>query len=324
MDNPKNESTQTENGKEIAIAKKPAVGNNKASVGRWIGCFFILFAAYVVIQAIALSIARTIKIEGDFEWLPDTLGTFIGFGLLFFVSVFVIRKFMKTSFRDFVFGTEGKIDFKQIRTIFICWLIGMVLSMIISFATGEITAINLNPMGIPAILLTLLMAIVFTWMQTSYEEIAFRGVFLRAACGDKIELTAKCVVFGIISSAIFMAMHLANPEMLSQQTALDVIAGASGYFLMGAIMYFVNVAFGNLMPGLFIHWINNFFAFAILTQEVSAVKTGAIFYQTGSSAGTGSFLSVVITYAPIIILIIVNLVRNHKKKADINEAGANE
>lgn len=300
--------------------KKKTHGNNEASVGRWIAFFFILMFIYLFFGSIGVVIGKLTVAEGELSWLPETLSTFAGFAMMFLASVFMLNKFMKTRFRDFVFGKGGSINFKTIGMILGCWILGIVISLVFDLAFGNTSSISVNPIGLKSILITLAMALVFTWMQTSYEEIVFRGVFLRAACGNKIAPTAKCIIFGIISSAFFMMMHFANPEMISQSNTLDLVAAGFNYFLMGAIMYFANMAFGDLMPGMFIHWINNFYGFAIITEEVSAVQTGAIFFVSGSSSGVSSLLSILVTYAPIIILSIVYFIRRYKNKETAPQA----
>ncbi len=316
MNNPNNETGQAQSNSAGAVVKKKTVGNNVASFGRWFACFLICFAAYFIVATFTTIFSKLVRVEGEFSWIPETLGAFIGFAILFLISVIVIKKFMKTKFRDFVFGTKGKFNPKLIGMLFLLWLLGFVLGEFYDLLIKH-NPISINSIGLPSILITLVMAIALTWMQTSYEEIVFRGIPLRAVCGDKLKPTVKCVVMGVITSLMFMVMHLYNPEMLAQSTTIDIIAGASGYFLMGCMLYFINVAFNNLMPGLFIHWINNFYAFALVTQQVSAMKTGAIFIQDISPSGVESLLAVLVMYAPIIIFTIVALV-NPKVKEKFN------
>lgn len=205
-------------------------------------------------------------------------------------------------------GVSGK--------ILAAWFIGLLLNVAVStfvFPNAD-NAIELNTIGLAPIVVNLIVAIVFVWAQTTFEEVMFRCTFIRATCGNAIRPTAKCIGWGIVASLMFMGMHGANPEVLSQMSAETVVLALATYFIFAITVYAADIVYRNCMPGCVIHWINNFFLFVFVTGSGTALQTGSIFTTSGGSDAMSSLVGTIILYVPLYILMIYDA---RKRRATI-------
>lgn len=232
------------------------------------------------------------------------LGMFIGF----IISLKIIAK---TSLRDFIFGKGGKFNSKQSGLICILFIIGFVLSVLLSIGNIQPSGISMGEY-IPFLLLSLVMVTV----QIAWEEFFFRGIFIRFACKNNISMTKGAIISGIISSLLFMALHVANPEVYSV-SGMQIVFAIASYFLSGACLYCADIYFRSLTPGLIMHWINNMVAFVILTTNGGAVQTTSLFIDNSSMNGYMIFLGVVLLYAPLFVYIALK--KNKSKRNEIQE-----
>ncbi len=288
---------------------------NEAPVGRWVGFFFACFGAMIV-GAIIVSVIHALwKAEGVWAWAPETVTSLLSFVITLILIAIFIRPILKTSLRQLIFGSSEKIEWAQAGKMIGAWFVGMILSMLVSTflmpSGGETT---INSIGALPIFVNFLVCLAFVWMQTTTEEVMFRCTFLRAVCGDKISCTTKCIVWGIISSLLFMAMHGANPEVLTQATILSIVPALACYFIAGVGMYFADVVYGNCLPGCAIHWINNFILFVFFTDANSAMQSGSLFVSTNSTDGVSGLVSTVALYIPIAIVLFIDA-RKKKQQA---------
>lgn len=279
---------------------------NEAPVGRWVGFFFAMVGAMIVVQIPFGVVAAFWKMNGVWAWLPNTLCTFLSFALSLVFAVILLRVIVKTTFHDFILGADGKVDWKNSGKILVAWFIGLALNAAVStlvFPDTE-SALELNTIGLAPIVVNLIIAIIFVWAQTTFEEVMFRCTFLRATCGNAIRPTVKCIVWGIVASLMFMGMHGANPEVLSQMSAETVVLALATYFIFAMTVYVADIVYRNCMPGCVIHWINNFFLFVFVTGSGTALQTGSIFTTSGSSEAMTSLVGTIILYVPLYILMV--------------------
>ncbi|MDO4731009.1 MAG: CPBP family intramembrane metalloprotease [Clostridia bacterium] len=291
------------------LSRKKTVLPNEASWLRWlafivvhiiIGTLISLpfeFLVYFEVPFITQSLG---KLTETIRLLNQFFGLFIG-------AVICLRLIAKTTVRDFIYGVGGKGNSKQNLTVIGLYLLGMLLSVL-----PFIGNITVREFSASEYLISLLFVVAFTWMQTSWEEIIFRGIFIRFACKNNISCTTKAVVWGIISSLLFMAMHLSNPEVLTQ-SGFQFILSCLPYFLSGMGLYFANIYFKSLMPGLIIHWINNFLNFTLITSVVSAGGFPSLFVDNTPPTGLYYLITTVVCYIPLYVYIVINLLKKRKE-----------
>lgn len=117
-------------------------------------------------------------------------------------------------------------------------------------------------------LIFLPIALVVTPLQTSAEELFFRGYLMQG-----IGLKSKHPPIPIlVSSILFMLPHLLNPE--AQQS---MILLASFYFLFGVFLAFVTVKDNGLELAIGAHAANNLFIALIANYHNSALPSPSIF-----------------------------------------------
>ena len=292
------------------MKKKKYIAPNEASAGRWIAALLISLAVGGVL---GLPFA---------DFLDDTENFVIGipyadfFGLLTFVFLFwalvlAIRFVGKTSLKDFILGVGGSVDIKLCLRILGLYALGFAIPYLLTLGNLRVQTVDWGQFGF----LLLFMSLV-AWMQTTWEELLYRGLFLRWACKNKIGYTKRVPVAAVISSLAFAISHVANPEVTSQFGIYTVIAVIS-YTVPGFMLFLADLHFGNLLPGILIHWLNNFLLFTLLSSKVRAVSVPTLFIDTTDGGAIWSLVSNTLAYLPLLIYILWD--RKKRKKAVLTE-----
>lgn len=120
-----------------------------------------------------------------------------------------------------------------------------------------------------------LVTLIFIPLQSGTEEVVFRG-YLNQAFGHFI--SNKWIVFAI-TSALFAAMHLSNPEAVSgaEQGGLMHMAIMSQYFMFGFVACIIVYFEGGLEAAIGFHAGNNMFAAMFVNFEGSVLPTPSVF-----------------------------------------------
>lgn len=295
---------------------------NEVPVKRWVAFFFAAMFAAIIAQTPTSIILRSWSMTGVWSWLPETFCTLLGFAISLLFAALLLRWICKTSLRDLILGVGGKVDWQQCGKIAAAWIVGFFLTLVVDaiLTFGSESTTTINPIGALPIIVNFFVCLLLVWSQTTWEEVLYRCVFLRATCKNNIRPTFKCIAAGVIATALFMFGHFANPEMTSQTTTTLIVAGALSYFISGIVMYMADVVYGTCMPGCVIHWINNFVLFAFLTQTGSALESGALFVSNEAQNGIDNLLGTVILYIPIVALLIHDAIKAKRNASAAREA----
>lgn len=236
------------------------------------------------------------------------LFTLITFIPLFIATVLAIKLIGKTSLKDFVLGVGGKVNKKQCLLIAGLYLVGFALPLLI-------TMNNLHLRGAKweHFVFTVLLALVLAWIQTTWEELVFRGVVFRWLCKNKIDYSKRAWIAAAVSTVAFMAAHLTNPEVTSQ-SGIDIVIAATTYLIFGVVYAWADIHFGSLLPGMIIHMINNFLLFTLVISSVSVVSFPTLLVDTTPDTASWEFFSTMLCHLPLIVYMAIDLIR-HKKKA---------
>jgi hypothetical protein len=116
-----------------------------------------------------------------------------------------------------------------------------------------------------------LLAIILTPIQTTSEELFFRGYLVQ---GGSL-ISSRAVFLSLWSGILFAMPHLANPEVAASPVLVWL-----NYFVLGAFLAWISLKDGRLELALGIHAGNNLFAALVITFPDSALPTPAIFYTT--------------------------------------------
>lgn len=191
--------------------------------------------------------------------------------------------------------SRPKVDFKRIFFAFFVVFFIQIGLFAVSYSIDK-SNIEWNfdaAKFIPLLIISLLLFPV----QISFEEYFFRG-YLMQQIG--IGFKSKWVPL-IITSVLFGLVHSANPEVAEIGFKMMIF-----YIGTGLFMGILTLLDDGLELALGFHFANNFIAATLITSEISALQTDAMFKYTGEMDNASMFnetvISMVIMY-PLLLLI---------------------
>jgi membrane protease YdiL (CAAX protease family) len=114
-----------------------------------------------------------------------------------------------------------------------------------------------------------LVALILTPLQTTTEELFFRGYLVQGA-----SLISKSPIFLItVSAVLFGLLHLLNPEVDSGFVPLALY-----YLAFGVFLAWISLKDGTTELAIGLHAANNLFAAIVLSFPGSSFNTPSIFY----------------------------------------------
>lgn len=142
----------------------------------------------------------------------------------------------------------------------------------------------------------LIIALIFIPLQTSFEEIVFRGYLMQ---GLGIAFRYPIIPL-LLTSAVFGAMHLANPEIAEYGTWIIWT-----YVGIGLMLGLVTLMDEGLELALGVHAMNNLYACLFVTFPSSALSTPAMFTMKEFDAVQMSIFGTIAQVAFVIICAII-------------------
>ncbi|MBI3041348.1 MAG: CPBP family intramembrane metalloprotease [Betaproteobacteria bacterium] len=115
----------------------------------------------------------------------------------------------------------------------------------------------------------LVLVLALTPIQSATEELIFRGYAMQ---GFGL-LTRRPALIAVLSSLVFTAPHLLNPEV-ERHGALIM---AANYFAIGMLLATVTLRDGRLELAIGLHAVNNTFLALVANYESSALMTESVF-----------------------------------------------
>lgn len=260
----------------------------------------IVFFGWQLIGFIPLLITAILHSENTAELMRAANDNFMGLGinsnlyLFMMILMFAIgllflllgvRYVHKRSVTTLV-TSRTKIDWKRFWFAFITW--GIVSAIVISIGIFlEPTNYNWNFKPLPFFTL-LTVSFLFLPLQTSFEELLFRGYFMQ---GLGTLLKNRWLPL-ILTSVAFGLLHGANPEVEKLGYISMVFYIGTG-FLFGILTLMdegTELALG-------VHAINNIMAAIFVTTDWTVFQTDALFIDTSEpSVGIEMFLPVFVLY----------------------------
>ncbi len=196
---------------------------------------------------------------------PAMILLLIPFAVGFFFSIFLIKQLHK---RSFAFTVNGLNRIRWNRFFYGVFVWGALLgvSLIISYLVNPdnyIIRFDLNKL-----LPLLVVALILIPLQTSYEEVVFRGYLMQ---GIGAWTKSKWAAI-IITSVSFGLLHSANPEVKEFGFWITM----PSYIAMGFMLAIVTILDDGIELALGIHAINNILASILITFDSSAFQTDAL------------------------------------------------
>jgi len=146
--------------------------------------------------------------------------------------------------------------------------------------------------------------------QSAAEEVIFRG-YLNQGFSQIIK--NRWIVFAI-TSLLFTAMHLSNPESLSSAEGgiVEHILMMSGYFLFGFILCIIVYFEGGLEAVIGVHAANNLFAAIFVNYEGSVLPTPSLFLAPAPESDSNIAIIIVLS------IIAIGLFLTRRKQPDFD------
>jgi membrane protease YdiL (CAAX protease family) len=113
------------------------------------------------------------------------------------------------------------------------------------------------------------LVLVLTPVQAATEELVFRAYAMQGLA----RLTRRPVVLAVVSSLIFTAPHMLNPEVHQY----GVLLMAANYFAIGMLLATATLRDGRLELAMGVHAVNNVLLALVANYEGSALTTESIF-----------------------------------------------
>ena len=188
--------------------------------------------------------------------------------------------------------SRSKIDWNRVIYSFVLWLaISMAFLAIGFFTDSENLIWNFKP--IPFFILVII-SLLFLPLQTSFEELLFRG-YLMQAIGI---LVKNRWIPLIVTSLLFGLMHGLNPEVEKLGYGVMVF-----YIGTGLLFGIVTLMDEGTEIALGLHAANNIVAALFITSSWAAFQTDALYIDTSEpQLGWTIFVPVFVVY-PILIFI---------------------
>ena len=191
--------------------------------------------------------------------LPLVLGLFVLIGLIWLFH-------NKRSYKKTINGTK-RVRWNRVAMGAACWASLMLAYYAVDYAlnpSNYVFQFNLSSF-IPLVIISLLLIP----LQTSFEELSFRGYFAQGMAA----LTKNRWAALIVPSVIFGLIHITNPEVKE----FGFWIAMPQYILFGMVFGLVSILDDGIELAMGVHAANNVFLSLFITHSSSALQTSAVF-----------------------------------------------
>ena len=164
-------------------------------------------------------------------------------------------------------SAERALDWKRISQGAAAWsVIGLIITAIEHLLYADRYYLSFNP---DRFFMFAALALVLTPLQTTTEELVFRGYVMQ---GLGIVIRRPALV-AVLSGVVFTVPHLLNPEVRQH----GVVLMAASYFAIGLLLAAVTLRDGRLELAIGVHAANNLLLVLVANYEGSVLRTDSIF-----------------------------------------------
>lgn len=227
----------------------------------------------------------------------DAIGelfTFASFLVPFVFLMFVLLiwvKFVHKQSLVSLITSRRKVDWQRIFYSFFLWAIALVGITLISYLTdAESYTIQFEWSKFLGLFL---IAVMLVPIQTSFEELFFRGYFMQGT----YMMFGKRMISLVLTSVIFGLMHAGNPEVEALGPQIMIMYIGSGFFLgiLTLLDEGTELALGY-------HAANNLIGCLLLTTSDGVFQTPSIFRFNGITNTWEIYLQVFVVF-PVLLII---------------------
>jgi uncharacterized protein len=278
------------------------VGNARRGKHTWpryvLGALVILFFWQVLGQALTLTLVYAF---GGTIADPSALGPlqyYLSFNAAFPVFllgiVLVVLLIHRRGVRTLVTG-RGSVNKKRIAQGFGLWFALMCGSSLVGFLLAP-ASISLG-LNLAAFLPFALLALILTPIQTTAEELYFRGYLVQGAS----LISGTPIFLVLVSAVLFVLPHLLNPEALEGGIPAVLL-----YLVLGAFLASISLADGTLELAIGVHAANNLFGALVIGYPGSVLgETRSIFSVAGRDDPWSTLVLTLVMSALFYLLVFV-------------------
>lgn len=250
-----------------------------------------LFSEFIAVNQLGFSLLN-IPENADLNLVLTLL--LIPFAFVFLVVIFSVKYLLHRPILS-VFTARLKFDWKRFFMSFGIWGLVLSIALGIGIATGQPIDWNFNP---STFFLLLLISIFLIPIQTTAEELMFRG-FLLQTFG---KIFKKGWISLLLTGSLFGLLHWANPEVALIGNILLLYYIGTGVFLG-----LMTIWDDGMELSMGYHAINNIFASVVLTNDWQAFHTDALLIdRSGPIFGWESWLTIIVLQ-PLLLLLFARI-----------------
>jgi len=270
---------------------------------RWwhnvLGMLVILFAWLIVGSAVSLLITHAVTGGVDTTELTTFMGLVVTMAAfpIFLLGIYLALRFIHHRSIRSLITPRARIDWTRVGQGAAVWFALWVLGQLVRFFLDPSSFSVVD--DVLALVAFAPLAIVMTAIQTTTEELFFRGYVIQLAG----LLWARPAFLAITSAALFTLPHLANPEA----SAGGLLTVFFGYFLStGVVWAVVSLVDGTLELAIGAHFANNTATILLVGTTGTIIGTPALFTSSTFEPVTGAIIATVIAvlFAVIVLTIL--------------------
>ena len=249
--------------------------------------FGFLILAEAGVDAAQLTLAEQMKV------LPSNTTLFLlllPFALVFGAILLITKLLHKLKLRELI-TSRSKVDWKRVRFGFGTVALSFIAMLVVGyFIDPESVQWNFKP---KLFALLVLISVIMVPLQTSAEELFFRG-YLMQGLGRIFPM--RLLPF-VITSTLFGLLHFANPEVDKLGDIILITYLSTGFFL-GAITLIDE----GLELALGFHAGNNLFLSLFLTSDWTVFQTDSLFINISEPNVAAYIIGPLIMYSVLFLV----------------------
>tara|TARA_A100001011_G_scaffold398614_1_gene503702 strand:- start:4532 stop:5440 length:909 start_codon:yes stop_codon:yes gene_type:complete len=249
--------------------------------------FGFLILAEAGVDAAQLTLAEQMKV------LPSNTTLFLlllPFALVFGAILLITKLLHKLKLRELI-TSRSKVDWKRVRFGFGTVALSFIAMLVVGyFIDPESVQWNFKPNSFA---LLVLISVIMVPLQTSAEELFFRG-YLMQGLGRIFPM--RLLPF-VITSTLFGLLHFANPEVDKLGDIILITYLSTGFFL-GAITLIDE----GLELALGFHAGNNLFLSLFLTSDWTVFQTDSLFINMSEPNVAAYIIGPLIMYSVLFLV----------------------
>jgi membrane protease YdiL (CAAX protease family) len=236
-----------------------------------LGLVVILFAWLVVGTGASVLVPFALSGQPDYSVL-GSFGKFlfVMVGFVFFLAgvLIAVTLIHRRHPRTLITARE-RIDWRRIGQGFVAWSVPVCLINVLGQYLFYPDSFSFN-FDLATFALFVPLALVFTAIQTTTEELFFRGYVVQGAS----MISTNRVFLALVAAVVFTLPHLLNPEV----SAGGWLTVFSNYFLVPGLLWtVVSLIDGTTELAIGVHFANNIIGILVINRDGSALTTPALF-----------------------------------------------